>query len=436
MICPNCGENNPDENIFCNKCGKKMLVAPNAGNKSDSVENTYGADSRESVFGQSGHGDQAGFGQDNAGFFDTSPNTFGQTDAGFGDGGGSFSKGSFGGQSGFGQTSGFGSQDSFFQNNSFGDHGGFDQGNGFEDNGGLFQNQGGSIPGGNNFNFPETGTFSPDYPDTGSRSGRGGIPKPVLIAICALTAILTISVIALILDYRGLIKIPVMHGLIHGQEGQISQEGNSEGVEEDAHKKDSDKDDPDKENQGQEDSGKKDSDKEDKDKNDTGNENHVSSKQEPTTLSLSVTDIEPPEMNNYHRISLKEIQAAPSEEGSSTSNMIGDNDEVWRTEVRNIQTDDGRKIKITFEKSKAVVVAIKAGNWTSPEAYNMDSRPTKLYLLLGDHTYPLSLSDRQVVHYIVFSNPVELSELSMNIDSISNDTTGYFAITNISVYGE
>lgn len=316
-------------------------------------------------------------------------------------------------------------------------------------------------PGGNNYDSgpmmgdpgfgpPDDGTaFNPGGGKHRGRSKRngggngGGLPKPALVALCILGLLVILFGGALILDHFGVVKVPIIHSLVHGED----KEEKDEPAEEKPGKEPSDKDEPSaqepsaqepsaQEPSAQEPSAEEPS-KEDPSDEDPSQEKAGDKKAaESGQLSVSVTDIAPPELDDYRLVGITGLDAAPGAEGTAPVNMIGGSGDVWRTEVSRIASEDGKKIHLTFPESGITAVEIKAGNWTSKEAYNEDSRPIKIYLTLEGRSYPLSLNDKQVSHYIIFSRPVTSTELMMRIDSCSNDTSGYFAITDIAVYSE
>ena len=153
-------------------------------------------------------------------------------------------------------------------------------------------------------------------------------------------------------------------------------------------------------------------------------------------LSVSATDIEPPELGEYHRVSISGIEAAPGTDGTSAANMLSEGNEGWKISTRDLSNTENKKIRLTFNTCGVKIIEIKAGSWTSPEDYNSDARPTKIYLKLGDYDYPLSLNDVQKSHYIVLSHAYEASELTIVLDTISNGTTGNAAVTGITLYSE
>ena len=153
-------------------------------------------------------------------------------------------------------------------------------------------------------------------------------------------------------------------------------------------------------------------------------------------LSVTVTDVEPPEMTDYQKAAVSDLDAAPGIDGTGSVNMLSEDNSVWKIRKDQVLSVEGSKIRLVLRDARVKVIAIKAGNWTSPEAYNEDARPTRMRLSIGSFSYPLSLNDRMVPHYIVLSDPVETSEILLQIDQISNDTTGNFAITGITVYSE
>ena len=290
-------------------------------------------------------------------------------------------------------------------------------------------------------------------------SNGGGFPKPALIALCVLGLLVILFGGAVILDHFDIVKVPFIHTLVHGEDkekkekddpdkGEAGEEPSDknepsaenppadnppaeeslkEEPEEEPSKEESSKEKPSKEEPSKEDSSDKDPSEEKADGKKTA---------ESGKLSVSVTDIAPPELDDYRQVGITGLDAAPGAEGTAPVNMIGGSDDVWRTEVSRISSEDGKKIRLTFPESRITAVEIKAGNWTSKEAYNEDSRPIKIYLTLEGRSYPLSLNDKQVSHYIIFSRPVTSTELLMRIDSCSNDTSGYFAVTDIAVYSE
>ena len=402
MICPNCGKMVPEGNAFCVNCGASI---------NSSGPNNQPADfSNYQYSGQSASGNPAseqGASFSGAGGDSQQGNSFGNS---FGGGFGRSQDASFTGfgsdpQAGFG---GFGGEDpspSFGENPSFA-----------ADNPYVNPNP-----------IPDPSGFPASGPNFGQPSPKKGLPKAALIAIIVAAVLLVAAGGLLIANHLGIIHLPFLP-----QTGVESQDHpGGQGDEDAGSTTGTDTDDT---------AGNTPGTNADNAGNDGTNTPVVptANPSDPSIgkLSVSATDIEPPELGEYHRVSISGIEAAPGTDGTSAANMLSDGKEGWKISTRDLSNSGNKNIRLTFNTCGIKVIEIKAGSWTSPEDYNSDARPTKIYLKLGDYDYPLSLNDVQKAHYIVLSHAYDTSELTIVLDSISNGTTGKAAITGITLYSE
>ena len=407
MICPFCRKETMDGAPFCTECGTQIPSA--AGNSDNNVNMQYtgkydfqssaaagneafpsidsgqiqGPNAGHTGFGNQENNDRNGFGG--------TENWNGNTWSGSGGDSDIF------GQAGFSdnQSEPFSTQPSSFNSNQFG-----------PSPGGDLSWAGGSDP--------------------QDHWNRGGLPRPALIAIIVLIVILFLFGGILVADHFGIVRIPFLHTL-------DSENGNGGVTKPPVQNPD--------EGTGTTGPG---SSSEPQPGSNTPNTPSPSTLGGGTnqggsdlgTLSISVTDIEPADLSNYHRVSITGIDAAPGVDGTAAVNMISEKEDVWKTPKKNISSSNENAIGLSFKECGVKVIEIKAGNWESAEAYNADSRPIKIYLAIGGYNYPLSLNDLQTPHYIVLSRPFNTSEILLVIDSISNGTTGNVAVTNVTIYSE
>lgn len=409
MVCPNCGKMVPEGNAFCVSCGASIN---GSGSNNQSADFSSFQHPGQSAPGNPASGQGASF--SGAGGESQQGNSFGNP---FGGGFGQSQNASFAGfesnpQTGFGGFGGEDSSPSFGENPSFAADNPYVNPNPIPDPSG----------------FPATGS------NFGQPSPKKGLPKPALIAIIVVAVLLVVAGGLLIANHLGVIHLPFLP-----QSGAESLNHSGDDGDDDK-------------------GGTAATDADDTVDTDTGNtpaadvDNPVeggtntpvtpvapaSNPSDPSigNLSVSATDVEPPELGEYQRVAISGIEAAPGTDGTAAANMLSDGKEGWKIPTSDLSNSENKKIRLTFNTCGVKVIEIKAGSWTSPEDYNSDARPTKIYLKLGDYDYPLSLNDVQKAHYIVLSNAYETSELTIVLDSISNGTTGKAAITGITLYSE
>ena len=137
----------------------------------------------------------------------------------------------------------------------------------------------------------------------------------------------------------------------------------------------------------------------------------------------------------YEKVDITGVEAADGIDGTKKTNLVTEDDSlVWKIPADLALSEEGKKIRLTFEESDVQIIRVKAGNWSGPENYNNDGRPIKINLTVAGVKYPLSINDAQKAHYIVLSKPYETKELILEIDSISNSLTGNCAITQFTIY--
>lgn len=441
MVCPKCRKMVPEGNAFCTSCGTPL---------NNASQNNPSADFSNSPFSGQSAPEKPTSGQD-ATFFGSGGGS--QQENSFGGGFGQSQDASFTGfesnpQSGFGgfgggdNASAFGGNESFADNpyvssgpqSGFGGFGGGDSSSAFGDN----QPFAADSPYVNPNPIPESASFPGTGTSFGAPAQKKGLPKPALIAIIAAVVLLLAAGSLLIANHAGIIHLPFLSQTGDASGGQAdagtdnhTDTGSTTGTDTGNHSDTGNTTDTD---------------------NQTGAGNMTGTDSNTTTavpavpsgpsdpsigsLSVSSTDIEPPELEQYQRVSITGIDAAPGSDGTSASGMISEGTEGWKISTGDLSNSENKNIRLTFNTCGVKVIGIKAGSWTSPEDYNSDARPTKIYLKLGEYDYPLSLNDVQKEHYIVLSHPYETSELTIVLDSISNGTTGKAAITGITLYSE
>lgn len=294
----------------------------------------------------------------------------------------------------------------------------FENGYGDQDQG--FGNGFGGGDGFSDFDSEPSSQFGQHFDDTDSviMDNPGGwkkrsLPKPVLILIIIAFVFLILCVAAFTADHFGLFKLPFLSGKDDQAAAAVTAEGNT--VSEDNG-----------------DAGEEVAEEPEKDGEETTGPTVDNSGQ----ISISVTDIEPADMESFRQIDVQGIESADGVDGTAAVNMLNNDNSIWKVSKDTITSDEGSKIRLTFDKCKLRVIKIRAGNWASAEDYNNDGRPTKIYLSANGYEYPLTLNDEQKEHYIVLSHAYETEEILLTVDAISNNITGNCAITNISVYAE
>ena len=438
MRCPYCGEEMPDGDIFCTKCGARLGSSVEAGAESTLNKQYGGPYGGGSPFpsmdpGQNqGGGFGGGFGSyqstNNNGWEtgenqddNSCPGSFadpqGEGFASFSNSSSGFSGHPFDSPSGGNGNPFDNSSGSFFQDNTPAD-------NHFDRSAGTSGWDGG--PGKDPFGTMDeepSSAWNQSLGENPNSPGRRGLPRPVMVLLIILAVLLFLIGGLLIANHIGVIRFPFFHSEESGPgsdpdtgSGPAAQEGSA--AEE-----------PEKEEEAPLPEGKEEKPEpadtapaEDTDPADLG------------TLSMSVTEIEPSELGNYRMVTINGVEAAPGIDGTAPENMISRDNKVWKVAKSTISSGKGNTIRLLFDKCNVKVVEIRAGNWAGAEEYNADSRPTKIYLTMEGYDYPMTLEDVQVPHYIVFSRPVETDELNLKVDSISNGTTGNAALTSITVY--
>ncbi len=149
-----------------------------------------------------------------------------------------------------------------------------------------------------------------------------------------------------------------------------------------------------------------------------------------TAEQVSIVDDYPADIDNYTVADFYYSDATSYlNENTAPDAMIdSDNTTSWQDNNINDESGVGDQLVFGFDGPKKVkYLLLRLGNWAEDEEgnsyYTQDNRPSQMTLIANGQTYPLSFSDVQTSHFVVFAEPIETSEITLTIDGIYQGTT-------------
>lgn len=150
-----------------------------------------------------------------------------------------------------------------------------------------------------------------------------------------------------------------------------------------------------------------------------------------SSISVSVTDIQPPEIvdNSLAKLAVSNASSDSGYDMDSVAFIIdGDQKTFWVAD----RVTDNPVIILDFGIEKQInVIEMNLGAWSSDSDYQTYGKPQQVEMEIDGYVYPLTFSEKMTEKYIVFSDNVKASEMKFRIIEATAERC---AVSEITVY--